>query len=61
MGMDEEGDISRLRKENLEEHPAWSHLLVALQRQFVPHDILLRVKHCFKRVRIGIDEMFPKS
>lgn len=57
----EEGDISRLRKESLEEHPAWNHLQVALQRQFVPQDILLKVKHCFKRVRIGIDEMFPRS
>lgn len=55
----EEGDISRGSK-SLDENPAWIHLQESMQHSFTPQDILLRIKHNFKRIRIGIDEMSPK-
>lgn len=56
----EEGDRSRLDRGGLDEHRAWTYLQGALQRQVVPQEVLQRLKHSFKRIKIGIDEMFPK-
>ena len=56
----EECGMSRLDRAGLEEHCAWTYVQGALQQQIVPHDVLHRVKHSFKRIKIGIDEMFPK-